>query len=62
VPDKVITAAAHELDADLVVVGHHQGLGGGVPEQIVGGLGCAVLVVQSGAEVAGIERAVANQA
>jgi hypothetical protein len=37
-------------------------MGGGVPEQIVGGLACAVLVVQSGAEAASIDRAVANQA
>ncbi len=61
-PEKVIAAAALELGADLVVVGHHLGMGGGVPEQIVGGLACAVLVVQSGAEAANIDKAVANQA
>jgi len=61
-PEKVIAAAALEFGADLVVVGHHQGIGGGVPEQVVGGLGCAVLVVQSGAEAANIDKAVANQA
>ncbi|MDP2792643.1 MAG: sulfate permease, partial [Sulfurisoma sp.] len=43
-PEKVIAAAALEFGVDLVVVGHHQGMGGGVPEQIVGGLACAVLV------------------
>jgi len=61
-PEKVIAAAALETGADLVVLGHHQGMGGGVPGQIVGGLACAVLVVQSGAEAAGIDKAVANQA
>ena len=61
-PEKVIEAIALEVGADLVVVGRHQGMGGGVPGQIVGGLGCAVLVVQSGAEAANIGKAVANQA
>jgi len=60
--EKVVAAAVIELGADLVVVGHHQGIGGGVPERIVGGLGCAVLVVQSGAEAANIDRALAKQA
>ncbi|MCM2287385.1 MAG: sulfate permease [Sulfuritalea sp.] len=61
-PENVIAAAARELGADLVVVGRHLGMGGGVPGQIVGSLACAVLVVQSGAEAAIIGKAVANQA
>ncbi len=60
--EKAIAEAAAELGADLVVTGYQQGLGRGVPEQLIGRLGCAVLLVQSGAEAPQIANAVARQA
>ncbi len=59
-PEQTIAAAAQELGADLVVIGNPQRPGSGI-ERIVGGLGCAVLVVHSGTAAPNIASAVAKQ-
>ena len=60
--DRAVAGATQELGADLVVIGHHQGLGGGVSERIISGLGCPVLVVRSGTEAKNVDKALAKQA
>jgi nucleotide-binding universal stress UspA family protein len=57
-----IVSVTQELGADLVVVGNHHRLGGGMPDRVIGSLNCAVLVVHSGAAAPDIDSAVANQA
>ncbi len=60
--EKAIAAAATELGADLVVLGYHHSLGRGIPEQLISRLGCAILLVQSGADAPQIDNALAKQA
>jgi SulP family sulfate permease len=60
--EKAIAETATQLEADLVVTGYQQALGRGIPEQLIGRLGCAVLLVRSGAEAPQIGSAVARQA
>ncbi|MDA8260157.1 MAG: universal stress protein [Betaproteobacteria bacterium] len=60
-PQQAIPVAAHELGADLVVIGYQQSLGRGTADQIIGRLDCAVLVVRSGADAPQIDNAVAKQ-
>ena len=59
-PEQTIAATAQELGADLVVIGNPQRPGSGI-ERIVGGLGCAVLVVHAGTAAPEIASAVAKQ-
>ncbi|MCX7156198.1 MAG: SulP family inorganic anion transporter [Rhodocyclales bacterium] len=61
-PDQVIAKAAGEIGADLVVIGSHHQWGGGIAGRIIGSMGCAVLVVHSGADAPEVDHAVANQA
>jgi SulP family sulfate permease len=66
-PAAAIVTAAQELDADLVVVGHHRGkalkraIAGSVTDRVIGSLACAVLVVKPAPEVAEVEAAIAKQ-
>ena len=60
--EKAIASAAHELGADLVVLGYHHSLGRGISEQLISQLGCAILLVQSGTDAPQIDNALAKQA
>jgi nucleotide-binding universal stress UspA family protein len=66
-PEQAIIAAARELGADLVIVGHHRGKGlnrviaGSVTDRVIGSLACAVLVVKAGPEGADVAAAIAKQ-
>ena len=66
-PAQAIIDAAEELDADLVVVGHHRGKGlnrviaGSVTDRVIGTLKCAVLVVKPSVETGDVEAAIAKQ-
>ena len=66
-PDQAILAAAQETGADLVIVGHHRGMGlnrivaGSVTDRLIGSLSCAVLVVKPAPEAADVEAAIAKQ-
>jgi sulfate permease, SulP family len=59
--EQAIVSTALDLGADLVVIGNHHVLGGGVPEHIIGRLGCAVLVANFGGMAPDIEAAMAKQ-
>jgi SulP family sulfate permease len=61
-PEKAIVSAAEEAGADLVVIGYQHGPGRSFQEHIIGKLGCAVLLVQSGADAPSMGDALANQA
>jgi SulP family sulfate permease len=66
-PAQTIIDAARELDADLVVVGHHRGKGlnrviaGSVTDRVIGTLTCAVLVVRPAAEDHEVKAAIDKQ-
>ncbi|KAF0166511.1 MAG: high affinity sulfate transporter SulP [Rhodocyclaceae bacterium] len=66
-PAQTIINAARELDADLVVVGHHRGKGlnrviaGSVTDRVIGTLTCAVLVVRPAAEDHEVKAAIDKQ-
>ena len=66
-PAQAIIDAVEELDADLVVVGHHRGqslnrvIAGSVTDRVIATLKCAVLVVKPTVETIDVEAAVARQ-
>jgi SulP family sulfate permease len=66
-PAQAIIDAVEELDADLVVVGHHRGkslnrvIAGSVTDRVIATLKCAVLVVKPAVEISDVEAAVARQ-
>jgi SulP family sulfate permease len=60
--ERALAGVAQEIAADLVVIGHHQGLGGRATERIITELGCPVLVVRPGALAKNVDKALAKQA
>ncbi len=67
-PDRAIIETAQEIGADLVIIGNDQRKGlsrklaGPIPDRVVGGLTCAVLVVKRPPEPDDLVAAVKNQA